>query len=253
MREGGYDPKGGNPVPIELIYESNIISHEEYEAEIDRQRRVKQSKQNEKAIEEIELEAQVLNDRAIRAGVPKRYLEYAIDLTRIEDLQNGRGIYFFGKQGSHKTTTACSMLRGWLRDNTFGLAKFVRATTLIDDFNDTYSTRETIAQVMNQYANVGLLLIDDLGKEVPTARAVSRLWELIDRRYGEQLPTIITSQFRPDALAKQLGDGGGVEASLAIYPCIRYSSFVMPEAGTRTCVPASIGLLPHVQQRVGLL
>jgi len=216
MHEGGYDPKGGNPVPIELIYESNTISYEQYEAEVDRQRRVKQSGQNAKAIEDMELEAQVLNDRAIRAGVPSRYLQYTIDLTRIEDLQNGRGIYFFGKQGSHKTTTACSMLRGWLCDNSFGVAKFIRATTLIDDFNDTYSTRETIAQVMTKYSSVGLLLIDDLGKEIPTARAVSRLWELIDRRYGEQLPTIITSQYRPDVLAKQLGDGGGAESALAI-------------------------------------
>lgn len=216
MREGGYDPKGGNPIPVELIYESNIISHEEYQAEVDRQREVKQAGQNAKAIEQDELEAQVLEERALRAGVPKRYLEYAIDLTRIEDLNKGRGAYLFGKQGTYKTTTACSMLRGWLRDNSFGVARFVRATTLIDDFNDTYSTRETIGQVMGQYSSTGLLLIDDLGKEVPTARAVSRLWELIDRRYGEMRPTIITTQFRPDALAEQLGKGGGAEAAFAI-------------------------------------
>lgn len=216
MRQGGYNPRGGNPIPIELIYESNTISYEEYEAEVNRQLRVKQAGQNGKAVEQMELEAQILNDRAVHAGVPKRYLDFAIDLTHVDDLNKGRGIYFFGKQGTHKTTTACSMLRAWLKDNPFGVAKFVRSTTLIDDFNDTYSTRDTIAQVMAQYASVGLLLIDDLGKEVPTARAVSRLWELIDRRYGEMLPTIITSQFRPDTLAKQLGDGGGVEASLAI-------------------------------------
>lgn len=216
MRDGGYDPKGGNPVPIELIYASNTISYEQYQAEADRQRMVRQAGKNERAIEEMELEAQVLNDRAVRAGVPGRYLEYTIDLTRVDDLNAGRGIYFFGRQGSHKTTTACSMLRGWLRNNPFGVARFIRATTLIDDFNDTYSTRETMAQVMARYSSVGLLLIDDIGKEVPTARAVSRLWELIDRRYGENLPTIITSQFRPDALAKQLSDGGGVEAALAI-------------------------------------
>lgn len=216
MHDGGYDPKGGNPVPIELIYESNTISREQYQAEVDRQRRVRQAGKNQSAIDEMELESQILDDRAIRAGVPKRCLAYAIDLTHIEDLAIGRGIYLYGKQGVHKTTTACSMLRGWLKDNPFGIAKFVRSTTLIDDFNDTYSTRDTIAQVMNQYASVGLLTIDDLGKEVPTARAVSRLWELVDRRYGEPLPTIITSQFRPDALARRLGEGGGVESALAI-------------------------------------
>lgn len=216
MREGGYNPKAGNPVPIELVYESNTISYAEYQAEVDRQRRVKQAGQNSSAIDNMELEAQALNERAVRAGVPQRFLEYVIDLTRIEDLQNGRGIYFFGEQGTHKTTTACSMLRGWLRDNPFGIAKFVRATTLIDDFNDTYSSRETMAQVMGQYASVGLLLIDDLGKEVPTARTVSRLWEVIDRRYGDHRPTIITSQFNPRNLAERLGSGGGVESALSI-------------------------------------
>lgn len=216
MREGGYNPKVGNPIPIEFIYESNTISQEEYKAEVDRQRRVAQAGRNASAINQMELEAEVLNDRARRAGVPSRYLEYAIDLTRIEDINNGRGIYIYGKQGTFKTTTACSMLRGWLKDNPFGVAKFIRSTTLIDDFNDTYSSRETMAQVMNQYTSLGLLLIDDLGKEVPTARAVSRLWELIDRRYGESLPVIVTSQFRPDALAQKLGEGGGTESALAI-------------------------------------
>ena len=216
MREGGYNPKAGNPIPIELVYQSNTISEAEYKAEVDRQRRVKQAGQNASAINSMELASEVLNERAIRAGVPKRFLEYAVDFTKIEDLQNGRGIYLFGKQGTHKTTTACSMLRGWLHDNSFGMAKFVRATTLIDDFNDTYSSRETIASVMGQYADIGLLLIDDLGKEVATARAVSRLWELVDRRYGAMKPTIITSQFPPSELAHRLDEGGGTESALAI-------------------------------------
>lgn len=216
MREGGYDPKGGKPIPIELIYESNTITFEEYKAEVERQRRVKQAGRNQGEIDSMELEAQILNDRALKAGVPKRFLEYVIDLTRIEDLNSGRGIYIYGKHGAYKTTTACSMLRGWLKDNTFGTARFVRSTTLIDDFNDTYSSRETVAEVMNQYSTVGLLVIDDLGKEAPTIRAISRIWELIDRRYGWPRPTIITSQFSPSELANRLSDSGDVESALAI-------------------------------------
>lgn len=231
MRDGGYNPKAGNPIPVELIYASNVISYEEYAGEVERQRRVRQAGQNERAIEQAELEAQMLDERAVRAGVPRRFLKYAIDFTHIDSLNKGRGIYFFGEQGTHKTTTACSMLRAWLKDNPFGMAKFIRATTLIDDFNDAYSTRDTIAQIMAQYASVGLLLIDDLGKEVPTVRAVSRLWELIDRRYGEERPTIITSQFRPDALAAQLGDGGGVESSLAIIRRLQETYALMDMGG----------------------
>lgn len=216
MREGNYDPKGGRPIPIETIYELNTISYDEYVAEVERQRRVKQAGQNQSELDAMELEAQILNDRALKAGVPRRFLEFAIDLTKIEDLNNGRGVYIHGKQGTYKTTTACSMLRGWLRDNTFGTAEYIRSTTLIDNFNDTYSSRETIAEVMNRCSTVGLLLIDDLGKEVPTARAISRIWELLDRRYGWPRPTIITSQFSPSELADRLSDGSDIESALAI-------------------------------------
>lgn len=216
MREGGFNPKAGKPVPIELIYQSNTISEAEYKAEVERQRLVYQASVNSAAISDMELQAEALNDRAIRAGVPSRFLKYAIDLTHIDDLNAGRGVYFMGDQGTHKTTVACSMLRGWLRDNPFGTARFIRATSLIDEFNDAYSLHKAASQVMSEYALVGLLLIDDIGKEVPTARAVSHLWELIDRRYGEGRPTIITTQFGPEELANRLSEGGGAESALAI-------------------------------------
>lgn len=216
LHEGNYAPRDGRPIPIELIYQANYISHEQYRHELERQRRVAQAGQNSSAISDMELEAEILDQRAIRAGVPKRFLEYAIDVRHIDVLKQGRGIYIAGDQGTHKTTTACSMLRGWLKDNPFGVARFVRATTLMDDFNDTYSTRETMAEVMGQYSTVGLLLIDDLGKEACNARTVSRLWELIDRRYGSELPSIITSQFKPSELATHLSEGGDVKSALAI-------------------------------------
>ena len=216
MVEGGYSPKQGMPIPIELVYESNTISYEEYRVEVDRQRRVNQASRNAQAISAEESRAEYLRERAIRAGVPKRYLDHAIDLTRVRDLDNGRGIYICGAQGSYKTTTACSMLRGWLHSNPFGMARFVRSTTLMDDFNDTYSTRETVSEVMGQYSTVGLLLVDDLGKEVPTPKVVSRLWELFDRRYGNMLPTVVTSQYAPGDLIHRLSESGDSASAFAI-------------------------------------
>lgn len=229
MREGGYSPMGGRPVPLELIYQSNTITHDEYQAEVDRQRRVAQAASNGQAIADMDAEAELLNTRAIRAGVPKRCLDYAIDIRRIEDLNNGVGAYICGAQGSHKTTLACSMLRGWLKDNPFGTARFVRSTTLLGEFKDTYGTREPEELVMSQFATYGLLVIDDLGKEVATEWAVSRLWELLDRRYGECLPTIVTTQHRPDALARHFG---GSETALAIVSRLRETCMLMDMGDT---------------------
>ena len=231
MREGNYNPRAGRPVPIELIYQSNTITEEEYKAEVDRQRRVAQALRNGEAIDDMEAEAEALNQRAVRAGVPKRYLQYAVDLRRIEDLNAGSGIYICGVQGSRKTTLACSMLRGWLKDNPFGVARFIRSTTLMDDFKETYSTRGSEADVMRQHASVGLLLIDDLGKEVASNWAVSKLWELIDRRYGEMLPTIVTTQHRPDELAEHLCEGD-TEAALAIVSRFRETYLLMDMGDT---------------------
>lgn len=216
MWEGGYDPKGGRPVPIEKIYRSNTVSRKEYLAEIERQRRVRQAGANAAAISKEEADAEELNQRAIRAGVPRRFLGYPLDLTKIDDLNAGRGVYIFGNQGTHKTTIGCSMLRGWLKEHPFGVARFVRSTTLLDAFRDTFNTRDSILGIMSEHAYVDLLLLDDLGKEVADGRAVSRLWELIDRRYGDKRPTIITSQYDPDALATHFGQNGGAESALAI-------------------------------------
>lgn len=229
MRDGGYNPRAGNPVPIELVYQCNTITREEYKIEVERQRRVAQALKNGEAIDDMEAEAEALNQRAIRAGVPKRYLQYAIDLRHIEDLKGGSGIYICGVQGSHKTTIGTSMLRGWLKDNPFGIAKFIRATTLMDDFKETFGTRDSEAGVMRQYASVGLLLIDDLGKEVASNWAVSKLWELIDRRYGELMPTIVTTQHRPDDLISHLGEGD-TEAALAIASRFR-ETYIMLDMG----------------------
>ena len=221
MREGGYSPKGGKPIPIELIYQANFITREQYEAEVNRQRRVAQAGANASAINSMEAESEALNQRAIRAGVPKRFLEYAINLTHIEDLNNGNGVYIFGSQGAHKTTLACSMFRGWLHDNMFGVGKFIRSTTLMSDFKEAFSNRESESAIMRQNASVDMLLIDDLGKEVASNWAVSKLWELFDIRYGEKLPTIVTSQHAPSDLINHLSENGQTESALAIVSRLR--------------------------------
>jgi DNA replication protein DnaC len=50
-----------------------------------------------------------------------------------------------------------------------------------------------------------VLVLDDLGSERGTPFALEQLLSLIDHRYRQELPTIITSNFAPSGLAAELG------------------------------------------------
>jgi len=53
---------------------------------------------------------------------------------------------------------------------------------------------------------IKVLVIDDLGKERITPAASALLWELIDRRYCAQVPTIITTRFRGEEFAERFAE-----------------------------------------------
>ena len=51
------------------------------------------------------------------------------------------------------------------------------------------------------------LILDDLGLESETAWVREKVYQLINRRWLEQLPTIVTTNRDPDNLARRYGDG----------------------------------------------
>ena len=52
---------------------------------------------------------------------------------------------------------------------------------------------------------VDVLVLDDLGREKPTDWSATTLDGIIDRRWKAELPTIVTSNLDPDALATHVG------------------------------------------------
>lgn len=53
---------------------------------------------------------------------------------------------------------------------------------------------------------VGVLVLDDLGAERPTEWTAERLYALINRRWLEERPTIVTSNLAPDVLREAIGE-----------------------------------------------
>lgn len=59
---------------------------------------------------------------------------------------------------------------------------------------------------MGQLTNVDVLLLDDMGTERPTAYVTDRLFLIVDKRYGEGKPTVVTTNVVGGGFEKYLGD-----------------------------------------------
>lgn len=153
---------------------------------------------------------------ALSSGIPHLFAVAEPDYERLESLQAGDGLYICGVQGAGKTWMACRVAKGWLSNN-LGKVLFASSVQMLTEINDTYGSRgESEAQVIRRYTCCPLLVVDDLGKEVPSKWALSRLFTIFDTRYANRRPTIVTTQFGPDALAKRMSESGDTETALAI-------------------------------------
>lgn len=84
---------------------------------------------------------------------------------------------------------------------------FISVIELMNQFKSYFnSTEENIThRIMGVLQNVELLILDDLGVEKSSEWIQEKLFEVIDFRYNEGLPMLVTSNFVPQELKKQIG------------------------------------------------
>jgi DNA replication protein DnaC len=119
-----------------------------------------------------------------------------------------RSQYLWGTFGSGKTTFACAMIREFLE----GLGgkfemnpHFLTAKTLDNKLINDRNAYGTDASVILMYSECDLLFIDDLDKFNATERVKSQFFEILNNRYENNLPMIITSNLSPLQLTNILG------------------------------------------------
>ena len=137
-------------------------------------------------------------------------------------------MYSQGIWGVGKTYLACAISNGILDkwDNETGLCPvcFVSEPQLFLRVRSTYNRRgnddrnhqETEEEIYRHLTRVPLLILDDVGKEeVSDPRFVQRvLFAVIDGRYQNMLPMVITANLNPDELDLHLGGNRGNSASM---------------------------------------
>lgn len=117
-----------------------------------------------------------------------------------------------GNKGTGKSTLSCAMLRAAHNKHEVR-GQFWPVIDLLDRYRRTFDhdrATETLDEVDQQMRRIPLLVLDDFGAHKGTEFADERLFALIDFRYREHRPTVITTNVglmeMPDRVRSRLTD-----------------------------------------------
>jgi DNA replication protein DnaC len=135
-----------------------------------------------------------------------------------EGIKNGEknSLIVIGKVGSGKTLIATAILEHVITTKS---CQLIRAIDMIRRFKETWNKGSDIseAQVIEYYATIDLLLIDEIGVQFGSDTEKMFLFDVIDQRYQRMLPTVLISNLNSDGLIEAAGprvidrvrEGGG--------------------------------------------
>lgn len=143
--------------------------------------------------------------------IPKRYINANSGKVDLINAVKGKSAYISGKAGSGKTTFVCSCIKNEIGDgdpiDQFGFkCVFVGHSDLMSRCQQLVKDPEGDAlKLINQYALFPrLLVIDDLYSSKPTDYIIGMTDYLINKRYENELQTIVTSNYSIGDLMKKI-------------------------------------------------
>ncbi len=128
-------------------------------------------------------------------------------------MMDGEGIFIHGPIGTGKTHLAVAAMNWYFAEH-FALegflnrdmVKFLSAPDLFLELKDGFDKGISEQDILQRYESSKLLLVDDLGAEKVTDWSRQVFYTLIDRRYRNVLPTILTSNLGLDEVAEKIDD-----------------------------------------------
>lgn len=135
------------------------------------------------------------------SGIPRRY--HGAEKPSLS-MPEGRGLYIWGPIGTGKTYAACAV---GLREIAAG--KSVLYATMADiqaQVRSTYDGHGDGTDPTLRYRRCGLLILDDLGKESRSDWATNLLYGIVDARYRDMLPMVVTSNYSIPEMAQRLAE-----------------------------------------------
>lgn len=181
-------------------------------AEAKRIRETKEAEWNE--IQRAE-EMKTRLNRYVRAGLKERYLYAAADCDNyVSAVLKGEGLYISGDIGVGKTHLAAAITRALI--DLGKTVRFLTAPEMLTKIKDTYGSKRGETAVINEYCGCDVLVIDDLGKELPTEWVLSVLFRIVNARYERNLPIIITTNYSTQHLIERFSQNGPENAQALV-------------------------------------
>ena len=123
-------------------------------------------------------------------------------------LAGGRGVFFYGAKGTGKTKLAAIIANERARAGSPVL--FASVPDLMADIRSSFKDGTT-SEAVQAVKNTPFLVLDDLGAEKMTEWVGEQLFCIVNHRYNEMLPTVVTSNYSPTRIIAHMAtvDGKG--------------------------------------------
>ena len=141
-----------------------------------------------------------------RERMPKAY-DIALGYAETFDKNDGEGLLFTGDVGTGKTHLAAAISAEIIRKYA-ATVEFVSYTEALATMRAAFSESNNNDKILEErMVKADLLVIDDLGKENLSAFTKNVLYRVVNGRYKEKLPLIITSNYGIKSLSERLDYG----------------------------------------------
>ncbi|GCD13175.1 ATP-binding protein [Clostridium tagluense] len=190
--------------------EKNEEGERQYKERLERM--IKQSNLGERFRTRTFQTYKISNENKLAFKTCERYTE------KFKELKTkGVGLLITGNYGAGKTHLAAAIAHVLIKQGYQPI--FGTLINLLGKIKSSYGdahSKENEEQIINKYINCDLLIIDDLGKEKPTEWVLEKLYYVLNCRYENNEPVVITSNYNDTKLMDRLTVGDNLETSEAI-------------------------------------
>ena len=162
--------------------------------------------------------------RRIGTGIPKRFRGVSFDRKPVcdldpdllrevrrfirdlpENLDAGRGLWFFGDVGTGKSSLA--MLVSTAAIEARRSVAIYSVTRLLAEIKETYEdgAGRSYMELFRRLCAVDLLHLEDLGAEKRTEWVLEQLYSIVNERWQNQKSIVVTTNLELDELREQIG------------------------------------------------